>query len=177
MAQFIGIVDTNEKPKPAGFRRLEDTFYDPYLKGTGEVLRYASEPESTGQYASSYSLGARLVQALSELERLQDDWDTYNAVAPTSKNIELAERICSLFPRKLQPEISPEVDGSIGLYWDLDFIYNINVNAAEYENPKFSIETYDGFILVDEEFESNGLNTEQIASAFREHLTKEMGSQ
>lgn len=174
MAQFIGIADTNEKPKPVGFRRLEETFYDPYLNGTGKVVDYSTQSESTGQDASSYELGARLVQAFSDMEKLEDDWNTYGAPAPSSENIELARRICSLFPRKLQPEISPEVDGSIGLYWDLDLIYSININKPDCAQPKFTIETYEGEIVVDEEFVENELNVDQLASAFRRYLTQEL---
>ena len=174
MAQFIGIVDVNEKPKPVGFRRLEETFYSPYLNGTDSGSGYSFQIKTTGQDTSNYELGARLVQAFSDLEKLEDDWNTYGAPAPTGENIKLARRICSIFPRKLQPEISPEVDGSIGLYWDLDFIYNINVNAKEIERPKFTIETYDGQIIVDEEFEKNGLNIDQLAAAFKEYFTQEL---
>lgn len=174
MAQFIGIANTNEKPKPVGFRRLAETFYDPYLNGTGELFDDSSKSEATGQDASNYELGARLVQAFSDMEKLEDDWNTYGAPAPSNENIELARRICSLFPRKLQPEISPEVDGSIGLYWDLDLIYSIIINKSDCDCPKFTIETYDGEILVDEEFVDSNLNIDQLAAAFRRYLTQEL---
>lgn len=122
--------------------------------------------ETTGQDASNYELGARLVQAFSDLEKLEDDWNTYGAPAPSSETIELARRICSIFPRKLQPEISPEVDGSISLCWNLDLVYVLTLKHGSV--PIFGIETTGGYILYDEA----NLDMDVELSEFPEFLVK-----
>ena len=177
MAKFVGMVPRDRQPQPIFFRRLSHTYYDPSFKGTGKGFEFDHSYESTGRSSSTFGLGARLVQALRDLENLEADWDTYGADAPKFENIQIAERVCQYFPRKLQPEIAPEPDGTIGLYWDLDYIYNLNVDHTREGNPKFSFETYDGTVLLDEEMITTNLGIDELAVAIRSYLQREMTKQ
>lgn len=56
--------------------------------------------------------------ALSHIEILTDNWDSYGAKVINKEAIKLVKTILNHLPENLIPEIGPNQDGSISLYWD-----------------------------------------------------------
>ena len=73
----------------------------------------------------------RFIKAIDDLFKLEDDWDTYGAPAPTRKIILTTIGIGQLLSSSIEyPEIQPEVDGTVSLYFENKGI-KININEIE----------------------------------------------
>lgn len=70
-------------------------------------------------------INQRLLDGLSEIEKLKDNWDSYGAKTPSLETIEKAKKIISIYPEDCQPEIYPENDGSIELSWKVKVDKNL----------------------------------------------------
>lgn len=73
--------------------------------------------------------------AFRDVERLRDDWDTYGAKAPNALTIKAAKDLCDILPDDAFPEITPNTDGSISIYYSAPnqtFIVN---NLIASDNP------------------------------------------
>ena len=60
----------------------------------------------------------KIILGLDDMLKLQDDWDSCGSKAPTTRTIEIVRSIILKNKSELLPEIYPEQDGSIGLYWE-----------------------------------------------------------
>ncbi len=98
------------------------------------------------------AISQRLRLGLADIRKLKNDWDTYGAKAPTEDTINKAYEVLDVIPFLKAPEILPEKDGSIGLYWDEPSITRvIKINSStfpivqykeesEYEEKNFTYE-------------------------------------
>lgn len=94
------------------------------------VYHVLSKHFETASNIVNFPLNERLELGFRDIEILPDDWDTYGSPAPTKATVDLAKRVCSLFPSQFQPEILPERDGSVGLYFLIDEVeFAIFANA------------------------------------------------
>lgn len=75
-----------------------------------------------------HPLNERLKQAFDYIGMLSDNWDSYGAFAPKEHVISTTKCVAAFFPTYLQPEVQPETDGAIGLYWDNEkFSYGMRI--------------------------------------------------
>lgn len=79
------------------------------------------------------AISQRLRLGLADMRKLKNDWDTYGAKAPSAETINKAHEVLDIIPFLKAPEILPEKDGSIGLYWDEATVTRvIKINSATF---------------------------------------------
>jgi hypothetical protein len=94
-----------------------------------------------------HPLNNRLELGFRDIEILPNDWDSYGSPAPTRETVALAKSICREFPTDMQPDINPEKDGSVGLYWDLeDESLWVKIRSDRQDNPEWGIDQTDATI-------------------------------
>lgn len=86
--------------------------------GSKTVPRVGSYQMAAIKVNSSSYINEKLKLGLVDMGKLKNDWDTYGAKAPSLETINKAYEILNSIPFLISPEIFPERDGSIGLYWD-----------------------------------------------------------
>jgi len=162
LAKFSGLVSTNKKPLPVQYFNIADL----RVRATA-VLAKENRFTYTGEELSTFPLNKRIELGFSEMSLLKNDWDTYSAIAPSKSAIDVAKELCSLFPPRIQPEIYPENDGSVGLYWDFESILCMKLKSND--DFVWFIEDANG-----NQTSSQGHTVEQIASAIRAHIEKNL---
>lgn len=147
MSKFKGFANLAEKQESVSYQRPENYFFIARQRTadnrTGEdKASLLSKLSETASNIINFPLNQRLELGFRDIQILPNDWDTYGSPAPTQETIDLAKQICSLFPSQFQPEIMPEKDGSIGLYWEKENkTIVVFVEHRTQDAPKYLIET------------------------------------
>ena len=128
-------------PNPSNFS--SNKYIEMFTPTSLTTRGYSSE---TGNEYSSYFLKEKLELGFEDIELLNDDWDSYGALAPKEETVQIAKEVCSKFPIYAQPDIFPENDGSIGLYWDLQDENCLKIYSED--NFEFHIANSDGELLI-----------------------------
>lgn len=90
------------------------------------------------------TISQKLRLGLADMKKLKNDWDTYGAKAPSEETINKAYAVLDVIPFLKAPEIFPEKDGSIGLYWDEPTITRIiTINSSTYPLVQYKEEKGD----------------------------------
>ena len=77
------------------------------------------EPAQTSDIASGgHELNSRLREGFEDMTYLEKGWNGYSAPAPSEITLSRSKELASFFPSELQPEIQPETDGTVGMYWE-----------------------------------------------------------
>ncbi|MBP9837397.1 MAG: hypothetical protein KBC84_01655 [Proteobacteria bacterium] len=168
---YKGIRDKGEKRGFVGYYKLQDTYQRRRTNVTSNCIDYRILYDQTAQNITEFPLNERLKLAFSDVRKLKDDWDSYGAIAPESKTILLAEQVCEKFEPNIQPEISPEHDGSIGLYWDFDSIYCIKVKDQKEVLFNWFVESSDGNIC-----EGEPLSLEEVSVVFKKFIKDKLNN-
>lgn len=123
---------------------------------------------STG--IATYQLNEELELGFQDIELLKVGWNSYNAKAPKLETINQAKDICKSLPFSNQPSISPETDGSIGLYWDFQNVTITWYINSDTSNDIINVEFIDGrTIELNGEFESLKNILSKIISDYRDN--------
>lgn len=150
--KFVGLREKASPQKGFSYDR-PNSYFTTQFNRTAQDQMMQSDLEidvpKTGGTISflNYPLNQRVEKAFQYISVLKDNWDSYGAAAPTSDVIESAKRASSFFPSHLQPEIQPEADGSIGLYWDQD-MFSYAIQILSNNSFEWFIEPKDGEKMV-----------------------------
>lgn len=168
--EYFGIYDRDQEPRSTTYVRPEETFAFLINRTAQDESFTQGEHFRTGIGISIVKnpLNQRLELGFLDIEKLEDDWDTYGGKAPSSETIKLAKSICEFFPSRFQPEIIPESDGSVSLYWDFDVTFCIRVNSSNSANTALHLEFPNGQII-----EDSVSDPFEAAYIFRSMLIKE----
>lgn len=164
---FYGMFSKNSVPSPVGYFRPKESYSITSNRTAPNIKakKVVSRGDQTGDYRIDFPLNERLALAYSAMEGLLDNWDSYEAKAPSEETLTLAKKISSLFNRKIQPEVRPETDGSIGLYWEFGDTFCLYVDASRQKDAEWYVET-----VKEEVIEGDPMGLHVIAKTFRNHF-------
>ncbi|MCM2353978.1 MAG: hypothetical protein NDI63_10225 [Pseudobdellovibrio sp.] len=117
---YVGLVSKDQNKSSLQYLRLNAEPTEDYttLPSVGESFFYLDlKADNTANCLSVHPLNQRITLGLKEMEKLDNGWDTYQALKINPSSIDLSREFIQRFEERKQPEIAPNADGSVILLW------------------------------------------------------------